>query len=100
MRLDKHRAYSHVHGLPGVVFAQAGHYFDGHGHMVVDPESAGTAELPSPVPVATIDAAPTLKVGPDDMRLAVNKALKLQMENFGEEWKGIEHARKFLGVTE
>lgn len=109
MRLDKHRPYSHVHGLAGVAFAQDGHYFGGNGHVAVDPEAeteTETAEPSSPVPTAALDPVslpppePILKVGPDDMRLAVNKALKVQMDNYGEPWQGVEHARKFLGMTE
>ena len=38
-------------------------------------------------------------VKPDDMRLKDNKALKVQMEAYGEEWQGVDHARKFLGLS-
>lgn len=114
MRLDKHRPHALVHGLRGVAFSQDGHYFDANGHVAADPEDEGRIPIvpQPPLPEAepeseeedpeppTIDAAMERKVGPDDMRLAVNKALKVQMDNYGEEWKGVEHARKFLGVTE
>lgn len=112
MRLDKQRPYGVVHGLSGVAFSQDGHSFDGNGNMVTDPEAVQeeNAALPAAIPapvgfVAQTSEPPPLsplvsKVNPDDMRLAVNKALKLQMENFGEAWQGVEHARKFLGVPE
>jgi hypothetical protein len=114
MRLDRHRPYGQVWGLPGVAFAQDGQYFDGSGRPVAEPEGDSQApEMAEEIgrkprteadsrgdfPKVEITSSVPLPKS-DDMRLAANKALKLQMENFGEEWQGVEHARKFLGVTE
>ena len=52
-----------------------------------------------PEPVLTKSGEPA-KVDPDDMRLANNRALKVQMEAFGQEWKGVAHARKYLGIDQ
>lgn len=131
-RLDHSRPYGHVHGLPGVAFAQDGHYFHGNGDEVPDPD-APAADTPVPVPVASISdpgssttamsqntasndaakrdiqtavsalswTAQTSVVDKDDMRLKENKALKAQIEAYGETWQGTAHARKFLeGASE
>lgn len=112
-RLDHSRSYGHVHGLPGVAFAQDGRYFHGNGDEVPDPD-APAADTPVPVPVASISdpgsstavsalswTAQTGVVDKDDMRLKENKALKAQIEAYGETWQGTAHARKFLeGASE
>jgi hypothetical protein len=96
MRLDKHRPYGHVQGLPGVTFAQDGHYFDGNGYLAPDPEAPSSE--PASVPEQPAEDTRPFSVGPDDMRLKENKALKLQMENYGEPWQGAAHAREYLGI--
>lgn len=110
-RLDHSRPYGHVHGLPGVAFAQDGRYFHGNGDEVPDPD-APAADMPVPVAsisdpgsLTTVSAlswtAQTGVVDKDDMRLKENKALKAQIEAYGETWQGTAHARKFLeGASE
>lgn len=130
MRLDRHKPHGVVQGLPGVSFQQHGHYFNGDGHLVVDPEAPA---VPEASPILGPDGLPISKTAPeeavlsgelqsgdapaaplavtdsgvakgsaspsisrDDMRLKENKALKFQMEAYGQEWRGVEHARKYL----
>lgn len=102
IHLNRHQPYAQVVGLGGgIAYQQDGHYFYGDGRWAPDPE----APLPSqesalsvahPIPVEAI-ASPA-EISKDDMRFKENKALKLQMENYGQEWQGVAHAKKYLGV--
>lgn len=121
MHLNKHRPYGHVHGLVGVAFSQDGHFFDGSGRVVVDPEAGGVAPVAGFEPVSPAseagrsavelhrnDANPeSLIASPepppkDDMRLKENKAIKFQWEAFhaDEPFPGVAEAKRVLGITE
>jgi hypothetical protein len=114
-RLDRSRDYAEMWG-GRKLFAQDGHVFLPSGDELIEddaavadsPESAITeigGGLLAPVetspeppdPILTSRGEPA-KVDRNDMRLAVNRALKTQMEAFSERWQGVEHARKFLGI--
>lgn len=120
MRFHPDRPHAQVFGVPGVQWQQHGAYFRLDGSLVegdpdrdreireikavladprADPELRiamrdRLAEIDRPEPVSEPeddDDTPS-----DDMRLASNKALKAQLAIYGEEWKGVAHARKFL----
>lgn len=108
-RLDRTRDYAEVHDNGRMLFAQGGRVFTLSGDEVVaegglvepDPNYVeapveASDQPPAPLLTALGEAA---KVGADDMRLAANRALKSQMEAFQEPWQGVDHARKFLGLT-
>lgn len=107
-RFDHSRHHAIISGMPGVKFAQDGHYFNAGGHAVPNPEEETPPEpevQPAALPEPSTMTEETItqsvepaKVKSDDMRLSANKALKLQMENYGEPWQGVDHARKFLGI--
>jgi hypothetical protein len=122
---DPDKPHAQVYGTPGVYWQQFGNYFRLDGaHVPGDPDrdrelkeieasigdpkiepevrasmrkrlesiKASLAEEAAPVEVAAVtDSIPS-----DDMRRAENKALKAQMEIYGEIWQGVAHARKFL----
>lgn len=117
-RLDRTRDYAEVHDNGRMLFAQGGRVFTLSGEQVIEnpecetaPEGAAPSEglpggldVPSQSPETSRQALLTAsgdpaKVGADDMRLAANRALKSQMEAFQEPWQGVDHARKFLGLT-
>jgi len=111
-RLDRNRDYAEIHGGGRVLLAQDGHVFSKDGALVDEPAAEVAAEGgreadPNYVaaPVESVEQPPDLtltasgeatRVDKDDMRLAANKALKAQMEAFGEPWQGVTHARKFI----
>jgi hypothetical protein len=97
--LDRKRPFAEVFGLGAVRYEQDGRYFLGNGNPAEAAPSEGMAILQGVVDsVEQSRPARIGKVSSDDMRLASNKALKVQMEAFGEEWQGVEHARRFLGI--
>jgi hypothetical protein len=105
-RLDRSRDHAEIHDNGRVLLAQDGICFMPSGEEVTEDGRVAsfyaeahveTIEQP-PEPVLTVSGEPA-KVDSDDMRLAANRALKTQMEAFGEPWQGIAHARKFLGVA-
>lgn len=115
MRFDRSQPYATISGMPGVAYAQNGHYFNGGGHVVRNPEEE-MPEAAEEAPPASLSGGmrqsvhlmdeetvphpePVTPAKSDDMRLKENKALKLQMENFGEPWQGVDHARRFLGIA-
>lgn len=88
MRLQTHRPYGQVFGMPGVHFQQDGHWFRKDGSAITDApvESAVVAdEAPDPAPPTPKNIAP-----------AEEKRLRAQMDIYGEAWQGIAHARRFL----
>jgi len=108
-RLDRSRDHAEIHDNGRVLLAQDGICFMPSGEEVGEdgrPVERSPDDADAPVeaveqpsePVLTKSGEPA-KVDPDDMRLSANRALKTQMEAFGEPWQGVEHARKFLGVS-
>jgi hypothetical protein len=106
-RLDRTRDYAEVHDNGRMLFAQGGRVFTLSGDEVAGGSDSTQSEIaeisctplePPPGPLLTASGDPA-KVGADDMRLAANRALKSQMEAFQEPWQGVDHARKFLGLT-
>ena len=82
------------------VLAEAGRLF-ADGTLVPEEGLDEDTADPDPAPEVVEEATSEPMVGKvkaDDMRLAANKALKLQMEAYGEEWQGVTHAKKYLGV--
>lgn len=105
-QLDKRRPYGlHHPAIDDSHFSQDGFGFRADGSLIAEPEAA---ELPPPVdttgPSTEAASLPSAepKVKPDDMRLAANKAIRLQWENYhdGEDWPGLTQAREDLGITE
>jgi hypothetical protein len=110
-RLDRSRPYATVYGMPGITWQQDGQYFHHNGTLAgIDrPEVAAPPVAvqnatkleeilrldTKPEPVMTM-AGEAAKVAPDDMRLKENRILKVQMEQYGEEWVSVEHAKLFL----
>lgn len=117
MSFDPDRPHAQVYGTPGVQWQQDGRYWRRDGSPV-DGDPDRERELreiktrltePDLEPevrealrerVAMMAAAPAIAPQPpvqgDDMRLAANKALKVQLEVYGEPWQGVAHARRFL----
>lgn len=116
-RFDPDRPHGQVSGLPGVHWQQNGHYFTRDGTPVDgDPDREREVEEiatqlgdPAMEPevrealrkrMAALKAAPEpAKVAPpqtDDMRLAENRRLKAQLEQYGEPWQSVAHAKLFL----
>ena len=124
-RFNPERAYAEVFGIPGVSYQQNGCYFRRDGVFVegdpdrereltelktkiADPELAeevrdGLRERLGFIqdkPVAVSAPLPRVeavgKPPSDDMRLAENKALKAQMEIYGQAWTGVSDARRYL----
>lgn len=101
--LDRSRPYSETHGEGRVLYAQDGYAFTRTGELVMEPDPEpllGSAHAAASAPVILTKKGVPTSIPADDMRLSANKALKVQMENFGETWQGIEHAKKFLGIIE
>lgn len=109
IHLQKHRPYAQVVGLGGgIVWQQDGRYFYGDGREAPDPETPPDAVSATPLPETSEESSeiaytappisPPAEISKDDMRFKENKALKLQMENYGQEWQGVAHAKKYLGV--
>jgi len=101
LHLDKHRPHGRVEGLPGVVWAQDGHFFNGSGRPVTE-NGTPVAGFEPASPAAVIDAPssePVISTVPLPNKTTA-AALKKRMEDFGEPWQGAEHARKYLGITE
>ena len=103
--LDKNRPYATIHGedpgAGGARYAQDGFGFFADGTLVPEEGLDEDTADPDPAPEVVEEATSEPMVGKvkaDDMRLAANKALKLQMEAYGEEWQGVTHAKKYLGV--
>jgi hypothetical protein len=95
--LNRKRPFTYMNDMEPICYRQDGSYFMRNGDYggAVGIEAAPSPEPPAPT--LTTSGAPA-KVQSDDMRLAINKALKARMADYGEEWQGIEHARKFLGI--
>lgn len=99
--LDRSRHYGIVIGLEPIAFQQDGLLFFGNGQLVVD---AADGCVPKPETALPEEAdAPKATERPgaeDDMRKSTNRALRVAVENYGEEWRGPVHAREFLKVRE
>jgi hypothetical protein len=106
MHFDRKRPFTWVADMEPIAYRQNGHYFYRSGAPADEMEMAAVIRPPpSPAPEASVTTAPIItqlghpaKVAADDMRLKENKALKFQMEAFGEPWQSAAHARKFLGI--
>ena len=99
MRFNPNRHFAEVYGLPGVAYQQDGRYFLKNGDLAQHPEAAEEdAAPPEPMPVAVAAPEPEAIKSPGRPTRAEEAALKLQMEAYGEEWQGVPHARKFLGI--
>ena len=98
--LDRNRPFAEVFGLPPAVYQQDGHYFLRNGHPWVDPAESAPVDAEVVAAIAPEEKPPERvgKVAADDMRLAANRQLKVHMESYGQEWQGVEHAKKFLGL--
>lgn len=107
--LNRKRPFTHMpETMEPIVFRQDGSYFHRNGDYAGDAREVAVQEstLPEPrdvegylsTPILTATGAPA-KVFGDDMRLLVNRALKQRMEDYGEPWQGLAHARQFLGIT-
>lgn len=82
MRLNRDRPYGQVFGLGGVQWQQDGRYFN-FGGAEVDENGASVGVEPEPVKAGRPPADEEAR-------------LRAQMEIYGEEWKGVKHARQFL----
>lgn len=89
--LDFDQPYGTVYDMPGVRYQQNGKWFRQNG-TPVDNESAE----PTREPDRPSDKLDTRGWSPDDMRRPENKALKAQMEVYGEEFTTPAAARSFL----
>jgi hypothetical protein len=111
-----------VYGIPGVYWQQHGRYFTRDGQLVEgDPDlDRGIRELKATIadPETPLSDKPELRhqleemesrrtsvvripepaaaVAKDDMRVRENKHLKALMEQYGEPWVSVEHAKKWL----
>jgi hypothetical protein len=123
--MDFHRPHAVVYGTPGVRFQQNGHYYRDNGQrvhgdperedeiarlrdMLADPTcdletKRGARErlkrLAPPEPVA--EEVPVFEASPkgwseDDPRRPEVKALKAQLEAYGEPFVSVKQAREFL----
>ena len=102
------RDYAEVYGEEPVKFIQDGLRFLGNGSLAPDPD-VEQPEAPRSdfidkllAPVTGDPEPPVVRqraIGPDDMRLAENRALKKRWDDYGMgDWKGVAHARKALGI--
>lgn len=105
--LDRSRPMSEIFGMEPVKFEQDGLYFLGNGELAPgsepppEPRSDLIDRILGPIEEDDDPVPPPRPVmREDDMRLKENRALKAQMEAFGETWQGVEHAKKFLGIIE
>lgn len=120
MTFDPSRPYGSVQGIPGVVYQQNGRYYRRDGSLVDgDPERdqeirdlrarLGDPEMEPEVRAAMRERLAALAAKPvepvrvaaepafrDDMRLAENKRLRAMMDQYGQEWQGADHARRFI----
>ena len=93
MRLDWHKPYGTVMEWPGVRYQQDGHFFRQDG----SPAYPETHEPSVPMNADPVDIKPHSKGWPDDdLRRPENKALKAQLEVYGEEWSTRKAALEFL----
>lgn len=103
--LDWDRPYTEIHGGGRTLVEQDGLYFGPTGVEIRNPDAPPDPSAPPPAPVefdaVTQMVAEANQPPPsDDMRRKENIALKVQMKNFGEEWQGVAHARRFLGIVD
>jgi len=104
--LDRNRPFAEHFGLEPIKYAQDGHAFLENGDLAPDPDepepprSDFIDRLMAPVAEPEPATSPKRLKNPDDLRLAENKALKVQLETYGVEWQGVEHARRYLGMKD
>lgn len=89
--LNFDQPYGTVYDMPGVRYQQHGRYFR-HDGMPVDTDPQEPTREPDQ-PSQKLD---TRGWSQDDMRRPENKALKAQMEVYGEPWTTPSAAREFL----
>ena len=83
--------YATVYEMPGVRYQQNGRYFKPNGDAVdAEPMAPDRGEDPPNVKIKSDG------MGPDDLRRPENKALKAQLEVYGQEWTTAKAAREFL----
>lgn len=97
--LNRKRPFTYVTGMEPICYRQDGQYFMRNGALAEVPPPEEIVEVyeppPAPRPVRAKPAAVAQEVaGPSEA------ALKLQMENFGMEWTGVAHARRYLGMED
>lgn len=103
--LDWNRPYAEIHGEGRILIEQDGQQFTRTGVPVATDGSdtlitrTDVAVDPQPSSAIVTALGEPAKVSPDDMRLKENRALKAQMENYGQDWQGVEHARTYLGIS-
>jgi hypothetical protein len=106
--LNRTKPFTYMTGMEPICFRQGGSYFLRNGDYAGDATEAVQVTPPEPPLSAEAEAQaqPTMpssrgvaKVPADDMRLAINKALKARMADYDEPWQGVEHARQFLGIS-
>lgn len=91
MRLDQSRAYATVYEWPGVRYQQDGRFFNNHGDPVeTEPIQADYGREPQDKRISNHGWTE------DDLRRPENKALKAQLEQYGEIWTSKKAALDFL----
>jgi hypothetical protein len=102
--LDRNRPFAEHYGMEPAKYAQDGYAFLADGTLMPEPDAIPPARSDFidqlMAPIGKEEVLTPRKIKSDDMRLKENQALKLQMENYGEPWQGVEHARRYLGLTE
>lgn len=90
MRFDRDRPYATVFGQPGVMYQQAGHYYNAGGAEV--DEHGASVQIAAPVVIEDVPDP----VRRDDLRVRGNRELKAMLDVYGEPWTTAENARAFL----
>ena len=90
-RLDFNAPYGIVYDMPGVRYQQHGRYYRGNGSPVDEAQEREEAPDQAGAPVVKKDGWTV-----DDLRRPENKALKAQLDVYGEAWTTAAAAREFL----